>query len=159
VALGQVIGPILVDCDGQPDWLGSAEQTQLITFATAKDCSSCETHMSGLNDLRGKDSLPVKDMVVLWAEPGTASSELARARAHSNRRVCSDVRGEAWDHYNLQHTPVTLVLQHGRILYLHDGPLISTEDRTQFVSDLHRYAGLEWPHAEAVAPSATKARQ
>ena len=138
VAIGQRIAPIPVTCGDSVTSVGAENTTQLVTFATLKDCSSCETHMSGLDFLEQEDALPEHNIVVVWLEPGTARGEVDAARKRSARTVCLDSAGQAWDALNLQHTPVTALIRSGSIVYLHDQPLSRDADRRAFLTDVRR---------------------
>lgn len=137
LALGQRIAPVTLSCsDGRQHVVADSAETQLVTIATLRDCSECETHMSGLNDLRARGKLPAPDMLVIWPTLGAPASEFNKRMRKSARLVCADEGGVLWDRYNVLHTPVTLVLRSGRVSYIYDAPLQSVGAQQALLADL-----------------------
>jgi len=50
--------------------------------------------------------------------------------------VCIDRKGVLWDSLNVSHTPFSVIVRNGRIIYLHDAALTSAAVGEQFYADV-----------------------
>lgn len=137
--LGQRLSKVIIDCPSGRLVLAGASDTQLITLATLRDCSACEAHMIGLDELKRQGRLPPDEYLVVWPQPGTSAHELEGYTRQTARRVCVDSAGHFWDRFNVQHTPVTLVVKDGRIVYLDDRPLLSGPSIAAFLTGIGHF--------------------
>lgn len=139
IKVGDSVPPTALDCGtGVKRVVGSPRRIDLVTFASAGDCSICQAHLVGLQALHVTRRLPVSDYVVLWA-PDSQDVRLAEfLRRESARPIC--LGGAAlWIRYHLAHTPVTALVDSGKVVYLHDEQLASEAAQDTLVSDLRSF--------------------
>lgn len=142
--VGDSIAPFGVQCLKTTNRILAARgATQLVTFSTAGDCSTCMTHLAGMEAIAREGNGPRDNFVVTWSRNQTLP-EVARLYASRPvRDVCIDSAGQAWDGLNLQHTPVTILLISGRVAYMTDKGYVSDSSRTHFLSDIARVAAQQ----------------
>jgi hypothetical protein len=124
--------------DGQTRVLGPRDALQLVTFTTVGDCSACQPHLAGVAAL-AKSRLGVNHLFVTYAgrtEVGTVKRAYAEITSDP---ICWDETGQLWDHYRISHTPVTVLLRSGVIVYLNDGPLTDHENAARFEANVHYF--------------------
>lgn len=138
--VGDSLAPFHVQCLKDSDKiLAKPGVTQLVTFSTAGDCSTCMSHLSGLEAVSRAGGGPPQNFIVTWSR-GQSVPEIARLySSRPGRDVCLDSLGQAWDSLNIQHTPVTVLLISGRVAFMTDKGLTSDSSRARFISDI---AGL-----------------
>ena len=139
VHLGQRMGPLTVQCPAGALVVGAPAQTQLITFATESDCWACQAHIAGMEAIYQSGAVSVTNAVVFWTPRGERRDpRVVHARPNA-RPVCLDDAAALFDRYGIEHTPVTVLLRDGRVLYMHDRPLASVTAQSKVVSDLQVY--------------------
>jgi hypothetical protein len=139
IKVGDVITPTRLRCHAGADRIvANPSEIQLITFSTPNDCSACVPHLAGLEEVLKRAPVHIDNFYVSWAPPAETTSAIASYRAFSNRAVCFDEAGALWDTYNISHTPITVVLRRGQIVYMHDMPLTKPEPQEIFLADLHK---------------------
>ena len=122
--------------DGTRRGIGDSTVVQLITFASAGDCLSCGTHAAGLDSIRLSGVLDADFFTVAYA-PQPQQDEIRHALAfRSGNAVCFDPAGKYWSAHDLSRTPVTVLVIHGRIAYVHDKNLDADIARTEFVREV-----------------------
>jgi hypothetical protein len=137
LAVGDSIEPLALTCrEGGDRRIAAPNEVQLITLSTAGDCSACLTHLAGLEQLLVTKQVTAPQFYVSWATTAQIPSAMIAYRATTIRPVCFDTSGTLWDSHNVSHTPVTVVIRNGRVLYMHDMPLISASSQRQFLGDL-----------------------
>lgn len=131
---GQLLLRSVLACsDGKHRNIGGANDTQIITFATSNDCLTCGTHAAGLDLIRRTDQLHIGFFTVAYAAPAQEAMVIRSLAAETSNPVCFDAVGRYWLSHDLSHTPLTVVVQNGRIIYLHDTALDTDSARTKFV--------------------------
>jgi hypothetical protein len=135
--VGDSIAPFAVHClSGRSRMLGELGATQLVTFSTAGDCSTCMPHLDGLEQIARAGRGPPDSFILTWA-PGQSIAEVGRLYASRPARdVCLDKLGQAWDSLDLQHSPVTVLLISGRVSYMTDRGYLTDSSRARFLADL-----------------------
>lgn len=143
VALGTRMRPTPLQCFGAGGRVvAAAGQFQIVTFATPYDCSSCTPHLDGVPEVVGKAGLSAHAFTTVWAPSMKAVERQVRHRARK-QATCVDEDGSLWEEHNMLHTPFTVVLRDGVIVYLHDGNLQSAEEREQLAADLREIVAGE----------------
>ncbi|MBL0938581.1 MAG: hypothetical protein IBJ03_06790 [Gemmatimonadaceae bacterium] len=146
IAIDAQIEETSLDCgDEGTRQLAPRSGVQLITFSTPYDCSACTPHLAALDSLKKQGMLPEGDAMVLWAPGENLDHEVGMVRGKTHRTVCVDQKGMMWDRHDLQHTPVTVLLVDGRVVYMNDRLLDSESQRAAFLQDLMQYSGTG-PH-------------
>ncbi len=146
-AVGDSIAPFGVDClKAGHRALGLAGTTQLITFSTPGDCSTCMPHLAGLDSVAIAGRGP-RDNVIVTFSPGQTPASVARLYGRRMARdVCVDTAGFAWDALNIGKTPVTVLLVSGHVALMTNKGLLSDSSRTRFLSEIeHRARGTGAP--------------
>lgn len=140
-AVGDSIAAFSVDClKAGPRALGLAGATQVITFSTPGDCSTCMPHLAGLDSLAIAGRGP-RDNVIVTFSPGQTPASVARLYGgRMARDVCVDTAGFAWDALNIGKTPITVLLVSGRVSFMTNKGLLSDSSRTRFLSEIERHA-------------------
>jgi hypothetical protein len=119
--------------DGRSRELAAADSVQLVTFWTVNDCSTCSRHLEGLETAWRKAEISLDQFVVTY-ETGARRPEVLRIhQAGSTRPLCIDTAAKFWDKYDIRHTPVTILIGNGRVVYMNDLPLDSDGSREGFV--------------------------
>ena len=137
LAVGDRIEPVAVSCtDGGTSTVGRPEAVELLTLSTPDDCLTCVPHLAGLDTLTQAGALPEQNYIVAWVPEPQREGAKRVYQALSMRDVCFDVKGALWSNYDVQHTPVTLLLRNRQIVYMHDAPLNSAAARRRFAADL-----------------------
>jgi len=134
---GDSVPPTMVRCaSGRTRTVGAVGALQLITLSTPGDCSSCLAHLAGLEAIARNYRAAGDDYVVAWS-PGASLSGIQRTYAITpSRDVCLDSAGALWDRLDIQHTPVSVVLSSGRIVYMTDKALSSEASQARLMADL-----------------------
>ncbi len=136
IEIGQQVQPTSVRCgDGEQREVGTKDRIQIVTFATPYDCYTCSAHLGGLPESKVLRSSHVEAFVVVWA-PQSKLATREFKKISEKYTVCVDERGALWDAHAISHTPVTVALRGGEVVYLNDQPLIQPEKLKQFESDL-----------------------
>lgn len=131
--VGQMIAPLTLECsDGRVRTLGGGNAVQLVTFSTAGECSECNRHLSGLEQLYRTHQLPGVQFVVAYAPPARQTALLAAYQPYTSRPICFDATGALWKAYDISHTPVTALIRNSRVRYLDDAPLESPAELAAF---------------------------
>ena len=137
IRLGDRLRPVRLPCtDGRSRTVADSPAVQVVTFSTSGDCSASIRHLSGLEEIwRGRRLAPgqVDQFFVTYTLPARQAEVLAQYAATGTRPVCIDQGGMLWTAHDISHTPVTVLLGHGRIIYAHDAPLDSPDARAEFV--------------------------
>lgn len=136
-AVGDSIAPFSVDClTAGSRRIGLPGSTQVVTFSTPGDCSTCMLHLAGLDSVALSGRGPADNVIVTFT-PGQSPASVARLYgSRLVRDVCVDTSGFAWDALNMQKTPVTALLISGRVAYVTNGGLLSDSSRTRFLKQL-----------------------
>ncbi|HEY4304668.1 MAG TPA: hypothetical protein VGM82_09385 [Gemmatimonadaceae bacterium] len=130
---GQLMVSPQLDCsDDSSRSIGERAGVQLLTFSNSGDCSECDRHWFGLEKLSRDNALAVPPFIVSFASQAQRAEAALQYAAWSRQPVCFDESGVLWSRYNISHTPVTVLLSHGRILYLNDAPLVDSVAASQF---------------------------
>ncbi len=118
--------------------LGARGQTQIVTFVTPFDCSACAPHLAAIPELVRRAGAASSAFLVAWApNPATISRGLDTP-AGAGLPVCVDRTGSLWDRYDLLHTPFTVVVRNGVVVYVNDATFPSAASRAEFVEDVRR---------------------
>jgi hypothetical protein len=135
---GTRLEPTPVEClHGPSRTIGSAGETQIVTFATPFDCSACTPHLAGVPKVERQQGLLGHALLVVWSPNlRTLARDLGAARLELP--VCVNRSGSLWDRYNFQHTPFTAVIRNGRVIYMHDGTLLTRRSETEMAADLQK---------------------
>lgn len=134
VVIGDRLLAVSLSCsDGRSREVAAANKIQLVTLWTADDCSSCSRHLAGLETAWHQAEIPFDQFVVTYATSARRPEVLRSHRAGSTRPLCIDTAAKFWDKYDIRHTPVTILIENGRVAYMHDLPLDSDEMRKEFV--------------------------
>lgn len=129
--------PLLCD-DGQVRIVAPRKLAQLVTFTSVGDCSACEMHLAGLDSLSKLKQLPVPHVYVAYSAAAARKADSRAYAAVISEPVCWDETGALWDKYNISHTPVSLLVSDGRVVLLHDTPLVTAEDRQRLIDTVRR---------------------
>jgi hypothetical protein len=120
---------------GPPREVGARGKRQIVTFATPFDCSRCTPHMSNVPRVLREMKLDSLAFVVVWSpKPRGVEQEMGRAR--SELPVCVNDDGSLWDRYDVLHTPFTVVLEDGRVVYSNDATFLHPKAEQDFRADL-----------------------
>jgi hypothetical protein len=134
---GDLIAPQTLPCsDGAARALGAPQRVQLVTFSTASDCTECDRHLNGLEELYRQKALPGDAIIVTYAPPARQTEVLAAYLARTARPVCFDERGALWTAHDISHTPVTALIRNGEVVYLDDAPLETPHDLARFRDEI-----------------------
>lgn len=137
IRTGVLLAPTSLPCDGVGSReIGERGHSQLITFTTAGDCSSCAPHLAGLDSLIRREALPVSHLFVVYSRKATTASDRRTLRGILNGVICWDHDGALWDRHDISHTPVTVLSVNGRVLLVHDAPLVAPHDRARLVDSV-----------------------
>lgn len=133
IAVGTNVARLSVSCsDGRQRVLGERPAAQLVTLSTPGDCPECDRHWVGIDRIYREHALRLEQFVVTFAPQAARVEVLARYRGWTMLPLCFDENGSLWSKYNISHTPVTLLLRDGKVQYLDDAPLETTEDLRSF---------------------------
>jgi hypothetical protein len=77
--------------------------------------------------------LPVESFFVVLTQWKDADAALRAYKIWSQRPVCFDKTDGLWVRGHISHTPVTALLHDGKVLYLHDAPLMNVTAKQQFL--------------------------
>jgi hypothetical protein len=136
VTLGERIAATAVKClDGTQRNVGAKEQMQIVTFATPFDCSECTPHLVGTPEVVKRAGLAQHAFWVVWS-PNMKSLERSVASKRPELPVCVNEDGGLWDRHDVVHTPFTVVLRNGSVVYMHDGMMSSAQEKAKFAADL-----------------------
>lgn len=139
---GDVIALQNMRCaDGVVRKLGASEQLQLVTFSTVSDCAECDRHLNGLEQLYREHKLPGEALIVTYAPPARQAEIVTAYRVRTSRPICFDETGALWTAHDISHTPVTVLIRNGKVLYLDDAPLETEQEVAQFRHALRSAAG------------------
>lgn len=139
ITVGDSIAPLAVNCaGGATRVVADPAKVQLVTVSTASDCSACLTHLAGLESVLAQDPIHIETFYVSLVPRDQQQGAMIAYHTVTSRLVCFDERGVLWDKYNISHTPVTVLLRHGRIAYMHDMPLVSEPQQQTFLADLRK---------------------
>lgn len=147
VALGQAVPLTPLSCsDSTARRVADPDALQMITFATTNDdCTVCNLHLKSLGGVRWNDLPELEPFIVAW---GTSRKRLAQLESGLSDTlgltfppVCIDQKGVLWDSLNVSHTPFSVILRNGRIIYLHDATLTEAVVGEQFYADVARLLG------------------
>lgn len=134
IVVGLSIDETPLPCnDGQLRVIAPRKLSQLITFTSVGDCSACEQHLAGLDSLSRLKQLPVPHVYVAYSAPSNRSADSRAYASVISDPVCWDEKGALWDEYNISHTPVSVLVFDGRVLLMHDTPLVAAEDRQRLI--------------------------
>lgn len=145
LSVGDVVRAAPLECTPGPAASDSATAIHIVTFATPYDCALCNLHLSGMQALASSGQLPAGARLVVWAAEPRAIARRFRKDGAIAPQVCVDPAGALWDAHDLSHTPFTAVLRGREVLYLHDQPLQTIEERAQFLADLADLSGQAFP--------------
>lgn len=142
IELGDTVPKVMLACtDGKRRLVGSDTRLQLVTFSTMSDCSACTPHLAGLDALWQANRLPAVDqLVVAYAPTGQRTTALKAYGSRTPRPVCFDTSGVYWSAESISHTPVTVLLSRGVVVYEHDAPLGTDEERQRLIRDIDKLA-------------------
>lgn len=137
IHVGRLIAPHELPCaDGRPRAVAMAGRAQLVTFSTPGDCSECERHLQGVEEVYRGKYLDLEQFIVVYAPAATRDEALLRYRGWTRQPVCFDTVGSLWEAENISHTPITAVIRDGSVRYLDDGPLDTDARRASFLTAL-----------------------
>jgi hypothetical protein len=133
LSTGDVIAVQRMPCaDGVVRTIGSSERVQLVTFSTTGDCTQCDRHLMGLEQLYRQRILPDEAMIVMYAPPARQVEVLAGFRMRTARPICFDETGALWTVHDISYTPFTALIRNGQVVYLDDAPLETDQDLLAF---------------------------
>jgi hypothetical protein len=143
----QMVAASLSCMTGGERTLADPSAVQVVTFATPYDCSACSPHMALVPRVLRRVNASDRAFVVVWA-PNRASLAHSLGRARSELPVCLDEKGVYWDRHNIQHTPFTVVIDHGRVVYTNDATLQNRATVERFTRDLNTVFANSTHHAQ-----------
>ena len=143
LAPGDRIAATTVKCPQSADRvIGAAGETQIVTFATPFDCTACAPHLAGVPKVERDAGVADRAFAVVWS-PRLQSLDHDLGTSRPDLPLCTDERGTLWDRHNLLHTPFTAVIRDGRVIYMHDGTLLTHRDQLALANDLRRALATE----------------
>ena len=142
IRVGDTLSAVTVDCNGTRRIVGRPGSVQLVTFSTKGDCTACLPHLAGLEQVLERRALAIETFHVTYASNAELASVREAYRAITHRAVCVDEHATLWDKYNISHTPVTVLLRSGEVVYMHDMPLVSDAAQKTFEADLRALGAL-----------------
>jgi hypothetical protein len=136
IAVGDMVEPITVPCsDSTQRVVADTTSLQLVTITSVDDyCAECHRHLLGLDAVARLTQLGDTGFFLTYAPPARQAEIVKAYRAKTSQPVCFDQVGAMWEKYNLRHTPVTLLLLRGRVVYAHDTPLDDSTSRADMVA-------------------------
>jgi hypothetical protein len=142
VKIGDAIARVNAPCsDGKIRQVGDTAIQQVVTLTSADDyCSECDRHLSGLDEAWRHVEIKSEHIYLTYASKARQVEVLKAYHAKTGAPICFDEAGVIWQTNRITHTPVTLLLQHGRVVYAHDAPLDDSLRRASFVRDVSRMA-------------------
>lgn len=147
VTLGQAVPLTPLSCsDSTARRVGDPDALQMITFATSYDgCTVCNLHLKSLGSIRWRQLPDVDPFIVAWGPSRKRlvqlESGLSDTLGLTFPSVCIDRKGVLWDSLNVSHTPFSVIVRNGRIIYLHDADLTPAAVGEQFYADVARLLG------------------
>jgi hypothetical protein len=136
ISPGDVLTSAQVSCMSGPDrQVAAKHQVQVVTFATPFDCSACTPHMVGVPRVLQQVGEEQNGFVVVWS-PNRRMLQHSLGTAESDLPVCVDEKGVFWDRYDIQHTPFTVVIDDGRVVYTTDAVFTNRDTEEKFARDL-----------------------
>lgn len=119
VHAGTALTPLSLDCsDGRKRMVGDPNASHVVTLATSGDCAQCNRHWQGITALFERNAARGHQYAIVNAPPSHTAEATAHMRGYSDIPVCFDTAGVLWSNHNVSHTPVTLVVQNGRVVYV-----------------------------------------
>ena len=135
--VGDAVASQDLECtDGEVREVGRAGKQQLVTFATAGDCSDCDRHLAGLSAIWLERAISMDQFVVAYVPAARRPDALRDVLRPVRQPICFDEVGSLWMAYDITHTPVTAFVRSGRVVYMADGPLDSARSREALLRDL-----------------------
>lgn len=141
VVLGQAVPEVALGCsDGVTRHIGEKGAYQLVTFATPFDCVMCNLHIASLGDVPWNTLPELDPIVVAWSPAKSDRDHLSVGGGDEPVMfpVCIDEAGVLWDSLNVSHTPFTVLVEDGRVIYLEDRNLARLNRQEEFLADLAR---------------------
>ncbi len=137
LSLGTTMHESQVSClDGTRATVSPARGKQLLTFATLRDCASCATHLGLFEMLREDRGLPDDDILLVMVDRPPDMRTRQFLAKHSRRRVCLESTGDIWTRYDISHTPFTIGLSDGAVVYITDQTSAGPGTRDGVVNDI-----------------------
>jgi len=138
---GIAITKVRLTCDDGVQRVLGEDEVQLVTFTTPGDCSSCQSHLAGLELMTRHRQMPLDHYFVAYAPRSTRTVDLRAYRRLVTGRLCWDEHGALWDRHNVSHTPVTALMRHDTVLLLHDAPLLAADARRALAESVAALVG------------------
>lgn len=140
VRVGTAMSSRALTCtDKKRRLLAPSQGLQLATFTSISDCSVCMPHLEGMARLVRSKVVSIEHVFVVYAPQENGWTILRAYQRIGAEPVCWDPSGYVWSRYGIAHTPVTLLLRDGMIVYVHDGPLDPGPATERFKLDLRYY--------------------
>ena len=139
---GAMLRPSTLACDDRRvRTLAPDSGAQLLTFTTPGDCSTCHTHLAGLDSLDKLGHLSVQHVYVSYATRAQRDDARRAYKRVIGQALCWDDSGSLWDILRIEHTPVTVLVRGGTVLLVHDAPLTSDDARQRLVDTIGTLLG------------------
>ncbi|MBB4635175.1 TlpA family protein disulfide reductase [Longimicrobium terrae] len=136
ISPGDAVASVKVPCMSGPDReVAEKNKLQVVTFATPYDCSACTPHMAGVPRVLRHINEDQKGFVVVWS-PNKKMLQRSLGQAKSDLPICIDEAGVFWDRHDIQHTPFTVVIDDGRVVYTTDAVFTQRDTEEKFARDL-----------------------
>jgi hypothetical protein len=144
ISVGDTLDMMQLACDDNVKRAVAAPgYAQIITFSSPGDCSMCQQHLAGLEQLASSGRLPIEHFYVVFS-PSMSRARSARAyRTISEQPVCWDDAGVYWQQHSIAHTPFTVLLLEGRIALMHDAPLLTPSGQQRLLDSVAVYVPFE----------------
>jgi hypothetical protein len=125
IDVGDKLDAISVACsDAAQRTFAEAKRLQLVTLSSVDDyCAECDRHLRGLDAVSKRAEMSHDAFILTYGAPARHVDIVTAYAPKTNRPVCFDETGRVWERHDLRHTPLTLLLWSGQVVYAHDGPL------------------------------------
>ncbi len=116
--------------------IGARDATQLVSFQTLSDCTSCALHPLVLDSLWRAKAVKFDMIVVAYAHAPDKGKLSRTADGRLGRPVCLDTAGLYWSKHDLIRTPLTVLVQGGVIRYMTDNAFTDSSAPRLFLRDV-----------------------
>lgn len=115
------------------DAIGLRGKIQIVTFASETDCWNYRPHLEVVGATARTLGPSVESVLVVWTMQRAASPRFAKSlRNLGYSKICLDIDNSLWNEYQLETTPVSVVLQHGQIEYVLRQPIGVRHELSKF---------------------------
>lgn len=145
--VGDTITPVQLPCsDGQSRLLGATSRSELVTFATASDCASCSLVLHGLDTVWRERPRGLEMFFVSYTDVHSEPAALRSFTAETAQPVCFDTTGQLWRRYDISHTPFTLFVHSGVVVFGYDQGLDSPTEQQNFANAVRAHVRTAGPN-------------